>query len=69
MMDMKKKKIIVISIILFLLIDIICACMIISGDKTKKLSNNDIYTTIVLEINPKFAIEIDKNQNIINMYA
>lgn len=68
-MDMKKKKIIVISIILFLLIGIICACMIISGDKTKKISNNDIYTTIVLEINPKFAIEIDKNQNIINMYA
>ena len=68
---MEKKKILI-PIFLILLVGIIACIPLLTGNKknndTPKKDIKEVYTTIIISINPKLALEIDKDKNVINMY-
>lgn len=68
---MEKKKILI-PIFLILLVGIIACIPLFTGNKknndTPKKDIKEVYTTIIVSINPKLALEIDKDKNVINMY-
>lgn len=65
---MKNLKIII-PTVLILLVGVVVLVLTISKDDKKEMgTKNDDYTTIILSINPKLALEIDKEKKVINMY-